>query len=84
MCGLKLQGHDDRWLGGQPQRCQILAFQMKRDRFPEVSDHLVQSGALGHHGDLQTLADIPGLLAGADGSLDRALKHLRSPDRAPV
>jgi hypothetical protein len=69
VCGLKLQSDNDCWLGSEPHRGQVLAFQMECDRFPEVADHFVQSGSLGDHGNLQAFADIAGLLAGTDGRL---------------
>jgi hypothetical protein len=76
MRGLKLQRYNDCWVGSQAQRGQVLAFQMKRYGFAEIPDYLVQSGALGDHRNFQALADIAGLLAGANRGLDRALKHL--------
>ena len=70
---LQFEGDENTGRGRQSQLCQIFSLQMQLHSLAQIARDFVESSALRHDGDLQTLGDIARLFSVTNSGFNRAL-----------
>ena len=79
MLRFQLVGHDHRGLGGEPEPREVLSIQMQTHGLSEALHQLVESVALGDHGDFEAFGDVAGVLSTPYDRFDGVLKTQEGP-----